>query len=125
MRKLSASGPATATRALSTRRTHGTTRDNEPNLAPGFVADLEARYGGTRLGRQELDAEIIADVEGAQFKRDWIERTRVRAAPDLVRVVVAVDPPASKRGAECGIVVAGLASSGAAYVLADRSEGGW
>jgi phage terminase large subunit-like protein len=110
--------------APGTVRTHGTTRDNEPNLAPGFVADLEARYGGTRLGRQELDAEIIADVEGAQFKRDWIERARVQAAPDLARVVVAVDPPASKRGAQCGIVVAGLAASGKAYVLADRSEGG-
>ncbi len=110
--------------APGTKVTRGGTRANLANLAPGFVEDLEARYGGTRLGRQELDAEIIADVEGALWKRDWIERGRVKTAPELERVVVAVDPPASVHGAECGIVVAGRARDGTAYVLADRSQGG-
>jgi phage terminase large subunit-like protein len=103
--------------------THGATRDNIANLAPGFVEDLQARYGGTRLGRQELDAEIVEDVEGALFQRGCIEAGRVRAAPALMRIVVAVDPPVSQRGCECGIVVAGVAEDGAAYVLADRSAG--
>ncbi len=110
--------------APGTALTHGATRNNIANLAPGFVEDLRARYGGTRLGRQELDAEIVEDVEGALFQRGCIEAGRVRTAPDLVRIVVAVDPPASARGAECGIVVAGMAGDGKAYVLADRSAGG-
>lgn len=110
--------------APGTAVTRGATRDNAANLAPGFVEDLQARYGGTRLGRQELDAEIIEDVEGALFRRDWIEAGRVRAAPGLVRIVVAVDPPASQHGCECGIVVAGMGEDGAAYVLADSSAGG-
>lgn len=104
--------------------THGTTRANGAHLAPGFVESLEARYGGTRLGRQELEAEIIADNDAALWRRDWIEKARVREAPELVRVVVAVDPPASAHGDECGIVVAGLGEDGDGYVLADRSMGG-
>jgi phage terminase large subunit-like protein len=104
--------------------THGTTRGNLANLAPGFVEALEARYGGTRLGRQELDAEIIEDNDAALWKRDWIERSRVREAPELSQLVVAVDPPASVHGDECGIVVAGADATGAAYVLADLSAGG-
>jgi len=104
--------------------TRGATRDNAVNLALGFVDDLTARYGGTRLGRQELDAEIIEDVDGAIFHRDWIEKARVRAAPPLKRIVVAVDPPASAQGAECGIVVAGLGHDAQFYVLADCSAGG-
>lgn len=114
--------------AKGTLVTHGTTRANIANLAPGFVEDIEARYRGSRLGRQELDAEIIADVEGALWKRDWIERDRaVDFAPDagaFERVVVAVDPPAGMRGAECGIVVAARGADGRGYVLADRSAGG-
>jgi phage terminase large subunit-like protein len=109
--------------ASGTAMTRSTTRANRANLADGFVADLEGLYGGTRLGRQELEAEIIADVEGALWKRDWLERGRLRAAPALERVVVAVDPPATMHGAECGIVVAGFAQD-EAYVLADRSLGG-
>jgi phage terminase large subunit-like protein len=110
--------------AKGTTLTRGSTRNNIANLAPGFVEDLESRYAGTRLGRQELEAEIIADVEGALWKRDWIERGRVRAAPELDRVVVGVDPPASQNGCECGIVVAARGAEGEAYVLADRSQGG-
>ena len=110
--------------AEGTAVTRGRTRDNIANLAPGFVDDLEQRYAGTRLGRQELDAELIADIEGALWRRDWIERGRVRQAPELERVVVAVDPPATAQGSECGIVVAGRSPDDLGYVLADRSAGG-
>jgi phage terminase large subunit-like protein len=105
-------------------QTHGTTRANIVNLAPGFVESLEARYGGTRLGRQELDAEIIADNDAALWHRGWIERGRVREAPELERIIVAVDPPVSTHGDECGIVVVGRSADNKAYVLADRSMGG-
>jgi phage terminase large subunit-like protein len=105
-------------------RTHGTTRSNIANLAPGFVEGLEMRFAGTRLGRQELDAQIIADNDAALWQRDWIERTRVRETPQLVRVVVAVDPSASVTGDECGIVVVGRGENGEGYVIADRSRGG-
>ncbi|HEY1630637.1 MAG TPA: terminase family protein [Rhizomicrobium sp.] len=111
--------------ARDTALTHSTTADNAANLAPGFVDALEQRYGGTRLGRQELDGDLIEDNELALWRRDWIERARLRAPPSgLVRVVVAVDPPASVGGAECGIVVAGADGEGQYYVLADRSLGG-
>jgi len=104
--------------------THGTTRSNIANLAPGFVEGLEMRFAGTRLGRQELDAEIIADNDAALWQRDWIERLRVREAPQLELVVVAVDPSVSVSGDECGIVVVGRCEKGEAYVLGDRSRGG-
>ncbi len=105
-------------------RTHSTTRDNEANLAPGFLAMLESRYAGTRLGRQELNAELIEDNESALWRRDWIERTRCTMPPALTRVVIGVDPPASSKGDECGVVVAGRAERKAGYVLADLSAGG-
>lgn len=104
--------------------TRSTTRDNARNLAPTFLAGLELRFAGTRLGRQELDAELIEDNDAALWRRDWIERTRIRTAPDLIRIVVAVDPPVSIAGDECGIVVAGLAENGDGYVLGDWSVGG-
>ena len=104
--------------------TRSATADNAANLAPTFLAGLELRFAGTRLGRQELEAELIEDNDAALWRREWIERARVRAAPQLVRVVVAVDPPASIAGDECGIVVAGLGENGEAYVLADLSAAG-
>jgi phage terminase large subunit-like protein len=107
-----------------TVQTRSTTRDNAGNLAPTFLSGLKLRFGGTRLGRQELDAEVIEDNDAALWRRAWIEKARVRAAPELSRVVVAVDPPVSVAGDECGIVVAGRAEDGDGYVLADFSEGG-
>ena len=112
--------------------TGGRTRDNRANLADGFVAAMEGSYGGTRLGRQELDGELIEEVAGALWTRDLIERCRVAHVPGggrdaealLHRVVVAVDPPASAGGDACGIVVAGLGSDGRAYVIADASVAG-
>jgi phage terminase large subunit-like protein len=97
---------------------------NAANLPPSFLAGLELRYGGTRLGRQEIGGELIEDNDGALWKREWIEAARVRRAPELSRVVVAVDPPASIAGDECGIVAAGLSENGEAYVLFDASAGG-
>lgn len=101
-----------------------TTRDNALNLAPGFMEAMEARYGGTRLGRQELEAELIEDNADALWKREWIEQTRVAQAPELTRIVLAVDPPVVKDAAECGIVIAGVDAKGEGYVLADYSCGG-
>lgn len=101
--------------------TRCSTAANAANLAPGFIDGLTQRYGGTALARQELDAEIIADAPDALWHRDGIEKTRVASAPSLVRVVVAVDPPASIGGDECGIIVAGQGADGAIYVLADAS----
>ncbi len=104
--------------------THSPTAENEANLAPGFVDYLGARYAGTRLGRQELNGELIEDNEQALWQRAWIEAGRLRTAPPLCRVVVAVDPPASAHGDECGIVVAGRDHDGHGHVLADRSAAG-
>ncbi len=104
--------------------TRVSTSANEANLAPGFLEAIVGRYRGTRLGRQELDAELLEDRPDALWPRDLIERARVRAAPELRRVVVAVDPPASS-GAHadaCGIIVVGLGEDGRAYVLADRTR---
>jgi phage terminase large subunit-like protein len=102
------------------------TRDNAGNLAPSFLKDVTDRYGGTRLGRQELDGEIIEDDPAALFRRVMIERARCIPAPDMERIVVAVDPPAGEGpGADaCGIICAGIDAQGQAYVLADATVQG-
>ncbi|MEA2841725.1 MAG: hypothetical protein QOF41_3055 [Methylobacteriaceae bacterium] len=107
----------------ATKQTHATTRENEENLAPAFLETVVARYGGTRLGRQELDGEFVEERPDALWTRAIIERARVRAAPALTRIVVAIDPPASshKRADACGIVAAGIDEAGFAFVLADES----
>lgn len=107
-------------------RTHRIrTSDNAGNLAPGFIAAMAGRYGGTRLGRQELDGEMIEDREDALWSRAGIEALRLRDTGPWGRIVVAVDPPAAA-GAHscCGIVVAGLDRSGRGVVLADCSVEG-
>ena len=109
-----------------TVRTHMPTAENAENLSPGFLAAMRARYGGSRLGRQELEGQLIEAREDALFDVAAIDRGRVRAAPELRRVVVAIDPPATsnKRSDACGIVAAGLAADGTIYVLADASRRG-
>jgi phage terminase large subunit-like protein len=99
---------------------------NESNLAEGFIAEMRRRYEATGLGRQELGAEIIADDPDALFTRAWIERTRVAAAPELARIVVAIDPPVGRgpKGGTCGIIAAGQGADGRAYVLDDASVTG-
>ncbi len=103
--------------------TGGSTYDNAANLAPGFMRAIAKKYEGTRLGRQELHAEILDDMQGALWQREWFDKGR--RAPgsivELVRVVVAVDPTGSRGGDATGIVVAGKGVDGRAYVLADYS----
>lgn len=97
------------------------TAANAGNLAPSFLERIVARYGGTRLGRQELEAEILEDRPDTLWPRALIEQRRVRQTPPLERIVVAVDPPVTggARSDACGIVAAGLGTDGRAYVLAD------
>ena len=93
----------------STHITKGNTYDNLDNLAPTFREAIVARYEGTRLGRQELNAEILDDNPNALFHERIISDARLTAAPeDLNRTVVAVDPPitGNKDSDECGIIVA-------------------
>ena len=99
------------------------TVENAANLAPGFLRAVERRYGGTLLARQELSGELIEDREDALWSRAMIEETRLDVAPELGRIVVAVDPPASARKTSdaCGIVAAGLDGAGNAVVIADAT----
>jgi phage terminase large subunit-like protein len=101
--------------------TRGSTLENAANLAPVFLDNILETYQGTRLGRQELDAEILDDNPGALWKRDQIEALRVHAAPALKRVIVAVDPSATSGGDETGIVVAGIGADDQGYVIDDLS----
>jgi phage terminase large subunit-like protein len=104
--------------------TRGRTYDNAANLARSFMQQIVARYAGTRLGRQELDAEILDDTPGALWKREaMIEALRVVKAPDLVRIVVGVDPAitANEGSDETGIIGAGVGAEGQGYVLEDAS----
>ena len=110
----------------STVTTRSRTFDNAANLSAATIDHLKATYGGTTLGRQELDAEVLDDLEGALWNRDLIERSRTRRAPDLRRVVVAIDPAGSSNAGsdETGIVVAGVAGiarEAHGYLLADVS----
>lgn len=103
--------------------TRGATRDNW-HLPASFVEAMEAEHGGTRLGRQELDGELIEDLEGALWSRAMIEACRGTMSCDVVRVVVGVDPPASAGGDACGIVAVALGVDGVCYVLEDASVRG-
>jgi phage terminase large subunit-like protein len=105
--------------------TRSTTSANAANLAPLFLSQIVGRYAGTRLGRQELDGELIDDIAGALWSRALIDETRITPAelPDLRRIVVAVDPPATsgEDADEAGIIAAGIDESGQGYVLDDAS----
>jgi phage terminase large subunit-like protein len=107
--------------------TKGTTYDNRANLAESFFSQIVKQYEGTRLGRQELNAEILDDVPGALWTRAMIDRAREPVPePRLRRMVVAVDPSGA-RGADdrsadmIGIVVAGIGDDGRGYAIADYS----
>lgn len=108
------------------RLTRGKTDENLANIAASFRGNVIERYRGTRLGRQELDAEILEDMPGALWMRSMLDEMRVGAAPELTRIVVGVDPAASsgESANETGIVVIGLARNGHAYVLQDCSVQG-
>ncbi len=107
--------------------THATTRENAANLSPAFLDTVVKRYAGTRLGRQELDGELISDRSDALWRRDALDRQRwTGSLPDLRRVVVAVDPPATSSATAdaCGIVSAGADGAGRYFVLDDKSLSG-
>jgi phage terminase large subunit-like protein len=110
-------------RAATTLVSRGSSYENSANLAPAFLDELKRRYENTRLGRQEIFGDILDDNPGALFRRTDIEGARVRRAPSLVRIVVAIDPAVShdETSSETGIVVAGLGDDGHAYVLDDCS----
>jgi predicted phage terminase large subunit-like protein len=103
--------------------TRGTSFENRDNLAPSFFSSIVRRYQGTRLGRQELNAELLEDVPGALWNRGIIEAARVSAVPELTRVVVAIDPAVTSGddADETGIIVAGRDRNGDGYVLGDLS----
>jgi phage terminase large subunit-like protein len=107
--------------------THAATQANARNLSAAFIDHVQARYGGTRLGRQEIDGEIIEERSDALWSRAMLEGARVLRAPEsLMRVVVAVDPPVSstQRADACGLIAAGMAEGGTIYVLADDTCAG-
>ena len=112
----------------STVSTHAPTEANRANLARSFLNEVEARYAGTRLGRQELEGVLLDDREGAFWSTKMLEDCRIEEAPVLSRIVVAVDPPVTGHAGSdaCGIVVAGAVTEGPpgqwrAVVLEDAS----
>ncbi len=119
--------------------TRGSTFENSVNLAKPFLDNIKAKYEGTRLGRQELEAEVLDDVPGSLWTREILDKTRRKRTdklPDMQRVVVAIDPAGksqetaiSEGTAETGIVVAGIGVDGRGYVLDDQtcslSPNGW
>jgi len=112
----------------STVVTSAPTEANRAHLADSFLAEVKARYEGTRLGRQELEGVLLDDVPGALWTSQALERARVDIVPEMDRVVVAVDPPVTGHAGsdECGIVVVGARTRGEvrdwrAWVLEDAS----
>ena len=96
------------------------------NRAPAFVAQIIKKYEGTRLGRQEIEAEILDDVPRALWTRELLEELRWpagKSVPDLSRVVVAIDPAVTsgEEADETGLVVVGRDYAGHGFVLDDRS----
>lgn len=118
--------PTRLVKALAERTdvhvTRGATFDNAANLSAAALAELRARYEGTRMGRQELYGELLDDVEGALWTHAMIDDHR-RPMPELVRVVTAIDPAVTsgEDSDETGIIVAGIGTDGDGYVVADRS----
>lgn len=118
--------PSGLVRALCARpdavMTTGSMYENRANLAARFLASVEQQYGGSRLGRQEIEGELLEDVAGAILTLAQIDAVRVATAPELARVEIGVDPSGSgPNGDEQGIVVCGRGVDGEGYVLADRS----
>jgi len=115
--------------AETTAISRASSYDNRANLADAFFSEIASAYEGTRLGRQELLGEVIDDLEGALWTWKMIEAARISAAPELARIVVAIDPPAGAGpdADECGIIVAGktmIAGTQTGFILADRSAAG-
>ena len=107
----------------STAVTRGSTYENVVNLAGTFFEHIIAKYEGTRTGRQEINAELLEEAEGALWKRIWLDDGRIQKAPTLRRIVVAIDPAGTSNDSsdETGIVAGGIDEDGIGYVLADAS----
>jgi len=105
----------------SVRVVRGSTFDNAANLAPQALIELQLRYNGTRLGRQELYGELLEDIEGALWTRKMIDDARVTQAPNLTKICVAIDPAVTsgEDSDETGMIVAGVSMDGQYYVLHD------
>jgi len=106
--------------------TRGRTLDNRSNLAPAFMERIQRRYEGTRLGRQELNAEILGDLPGAIWTQMSLDAYRAREAPELRRILVSVDPAvtATEDSDEHGIMVGGIDADQTGYVIEDASMRG-
>lgn len=107
----------------STVISRAATSANAENLAPSFLQAIAKRYHGTRLGRQELEGEILEEREDALWRRADLDQLRRSEPPELTRIVVAIDPPVTSTNTSdaCGLVVAALGADGRGYILADRS----
>jgi phage terminase large subunit-like protein len=107
--------------------TRGSSYENRTNLAEEYYSDVIAPYEGTRLGRQEINAEILEDVPGALWRRQLIDATRMSLEQvrwdAILRIVVAIDPAVTSNpeSDETGIVVAALTNAGHLLVLDDLS----
>jgi phage terminase large subunit-like protein len=103
--------------------THGTTYENIANLAPAFLNTIITKYEGTRMGRQELMAELLEDVEGALWTQRLIDETRVKECPELVVAAIAIDPAVtSKEGSDdTGIIRGGMDAKGEIYICEDNT----
>ena len=103
--------------------TRGSTFDNAANLSEAALAELRNRYEGTRIGRQELYGELLTDTPGSLWSLEMIDSTRLKEAPELVRIVVAIDPATTsgENADETGIICVAKGLDGRGYVLADRS----
>lgn len=103
--------------------TRGSTFENEANLAPAAIEQLKDKYANTRLGRQELYAEVLTDMDGALWKPAMIDPFRVQESPEMRRIVVSIDPAvtAHEDSDETGIVVAGIGTDNKYYILDDLS----
>lgn len=106
--------------------TRGHTNENRANLAPSYIRRVINKYEGTRLGRQELAAEILDDVEGGFWTRDLIDRHRLKKdarLPEMVRIAVAIDPATTSGidSNETGMVAGGKGTDGLMYLFRDYS----
>ena len=106
--------------------TTGSTFDNSANLADTYLTAVKEQYEGTRLGRQELYAEVLEEAQGALWTTDMLDRASIKneGVPDLVRIVVSIDPAVTSNAESdmTGIVVAGIDINGVAYVLGDYTD---
>lgn len=101
----------------------GSTYENKANLAPDFFTDVVSQYEGTRIGRQELDGELLEDTPGALWNTVILDRTRVAEPPEMVRIVISIDPSVTsgEYSDECGLIVCGKGIDGDGYILDDES----